>query len=280
MVQAMLTRVLTAFIGIPLALVLVWWPGGHPFSAAGVFLSLLATYELTRLLKGRAGLMAWLAPLLPLLAWILSAIHPKWWPTAEWVSALFGVALVATFANVVVTASRKGIPPIERFRRSLFVLAYAGALYAFVVLIRMLDHPSWPEPNSYGQNIMFILLAAVWAGDSGAYFIGRRFGRRTLAPTISPAKTVEGAIANLLFSMLIPTAVGSWLGIMPLLAIGIGAVVGLAGQVGDLFESVLKRSSGAKDSGALLPGHGGVLDRFDSLTFSAPLVYLLAVLAQ
>lgn len=116
-------------------------------------------------------------------------------------------------------------------------------------------------------------LALVWAADSGAYFAGRRFGRRKLAPTISPNKTVEGAIGGIIAGMIVALAFGALAGAgwaqMPALAL-VALVAVLASIVGDLTESLLKRQAGVKDSGALIPGHGGVLDRVDGVLAALP----------
>lgn len=134
--------------------------------------------------------------------------------------------------------------------------------------------------HDYAPGLVLYLIALVAAADSGAYFVGRRFGRSKLAPEISPGKTREGLFGALLGAILV-ALVGAWLfGLseMDALVFGLlGVVVALVSVAGDLQESVLKREAGAKDSGALLPGHGGILDRVDSLTAAAP-VFLLGLL--
>ena len=117
-----------------------------------------------------------------------------------------------------------------------------------------------------------------WIGESAAYLVGSALGRHRLAPVISPRKTVEGAVTQLLTSVVASLALASW----PLpewppgAALGAGALLGVVGQVGDLAESVIKRSVGAKDTGSLIPGHGGALDRLDSLLFNAPALFYFA----
>ncbi|MBN2909359.1 phosphatidate cytidylyltransferase [Polycladomyces sp. WAk] len=115
-----------------------------------------------------------------------------------------------------------------------------------------------------------LILLITWTNDSGAYFVGKRFGRRSLWPAISPNKTVEGSIGGIMFSVLMGVVAGWILPIEtePLALLGISLLVAVTGQLGDLVESAWKRTTGVKDSGMLLPGHGGVLDRFDSLLFS------------
>jgi len=129
---------------------------------------------------------------------------------------------------------------------------------------------------TYGGEMLLYLLSLVWVADIGAYFSGRRFGRNKLAPAISPGKTREGVIggvaANLLWILLVYQLSAGWgIALLPFLLIGFAT--SLISVVGDLFESVLKREAGVKDSGKLLPGHGGVLDRVDSL-IAAALIYI------
>jgi phosphatidate cytidylyltransferase len=124
------------------------------------------------------------------------------------------------------------------------------------------------------SDVVLTLLAVVWVGDSAAYFGGRALGRHKLAPEISPNKTVEGSVAGLMGSVAAGIAMGTWLlGLSAAFMAGISLVAGIAGQIGDLAESALKRSAGVKDSSTLLPGHGGMLDRLDSLMFAAPVFY-------
>ena len=133
--------------------------------------------------------------------------------------------------------------------------------------------PAAAAIDASGHRWLLAALALVWAADSGAYFAGRRFGRRKLAPTISPNKTIEGAIGGLVAGLAVALAFGAFAGAtvaqLPLLALVAAATV-LASIVGDLVESLLKRQAGAKDSGTLIPGHGGVLDRIDGVLAALP----------
>jgi len=118
---------------------------------------------------------------------------------------------------------------------------------------------------------VFLTMALAWGSDTSAYFVGRKFGKTKLAPRISPKKTLEGSAGGLAASVLGALAMSSFLpGLSPIDAIALGILAGAAGQAGDLLVSVLKRSSGVKDSGGILPGHGGILDRVDALAFTAP----------
>lgn len=127
-----------------------------------------------------------------------------------------------------------------------------------------------------GRTLLLLALATVWAADVGAFFAGRRFGRVKLAPRVSPGKTWEGVIGGLLCAALTAAAGAAWLGHAAGPAIAVGVSVAALSVVGDLTVSMFKRNSGLKDSGNLFPGHGGVLDRVDSVTAAAPLFVLLA----
>jgi len=118
-------------------------------------------------------------------------------------------------------------------------------------------------------------IVPLWGGDTAGIFVGKAFGRRLLAPKISPKKTVEGAIANLFACPLVSIPLGLAIGLSWEAGAACGLAAGTFGQLGDLFESYVKRQAGVKDSGSLLPGHGGLLDRVDSLLFTAPIVFAI-----
>ncbi len=175
---------------------------------------------------------------------------------------------------VMVMAMRRDLAgAFDRVGRLVLGLVYPALLLAWVPLLRRLS------PDEYGRNVVFLLLACIWLGDTGAYFAGRTFGRHRLAPRLSPKKTWEGVVgglaasvaAALVFTWALAPPWNAWQ------AAGIGAVVCTAGIVGDLAESMLKRAVGVKDSGTFLPGHGGALDRIDSVLFGAPALYFLLV---
>jgi phosphatidate cytidylyltransferase len=129
---------------------------------------------------------------------------------------------------------------------------------------------------SIGMAWVLAVVLSTWAGDSAAYLAGRAFGRHRLAPVVSPGKTVEGSISGLLAAMIVSAAVFQTSGVLPAWTGAIvGAVIGVCGQLGDLSESFLKRQSGVKDSGDLIPGHGGMLDRVDALLFAFPVTLLM-----
>lgn len=146
-----------------------------------------------------------------------------------------------------------------------------GALYLGLALGYMVRLRSMPQ----GDMLIFFLFLVTWAGDTGAYYAGTLFGRHKLAPRISPKKSVEGLVGGLALAVLVAVAAKLWfLGSLTAMdCLMLGVALTAAGLAGDLAESALKRSAGAKDSGGLIPGHGGMLDRLDSLLFTAPAFY-------
>jgi phosphatidate cytidylyltransferase len=133
----------------------------------------------------------------------------------------------------------------------------------------------FPGPFGDGRAVILLLMMVIVISDSAQYYTGRAFGRRKLSPAISPKKTVEGAIGGVVFGTLTMTVGGLYVFRSPLWTLAlVGAALSLLGIVGDLFESLLKRSAGVKDSSNLIPGHGGVLDRIDSWLFAAPVYYV------
>lgn len=189
---------------------------------------------------------------------------------------LAGAAAAALVVAVLAVPVGRGKPAgaLGDAGASLFAFAYVPGLLAFLMLLRQ-------QPA--GVRLLLLLFFTIWAADIAAYFAGRAFGRRRLAPAISPGKTVEGAVAG--FAAGIVTAVVCARFVFP--ETGLGWLGGLAagvaltggGLVGDLAESALKRDAGVKDAGSLLPGHGGVLDRLDAVMFGAPLFYAVVRVA-
>ena len=165
------------------------------------------------------------------------------------------------------------LPPLAEIPRRIgwlcLGLFYLPMLFGYLVLLR--QHP-------YGREWIFLTLLVIMGCDTFAYFVGSNFGKRKLYPAVSPNKSVEGGIGGVLGSILaVFICRVSFLPAIGILdAVGIGLLLGVVGQLGDLFESLLKRACGVKDSGQMIPGHGGLLDRLDSLLFAFPFVYYIA----
>ena len=170
--------------------------------------------------------------------------------------------------------------PLSASAITLFGILYTGVMLSFGYLLRY--HQYTGADRASGASLVALPMILTWASDTGAYFVGRAMGRHKLIPKVSPGKTVEGAVGGMVLSMLV-----SWLyvefvlrrygqlGMLPINALLFGAAISLAAQVGDLAESLLKREAGVKDSSRIIPGHGGILDRFDSLLFVLPVAYVL-----
>lgn len=175
---------------------------------------------------------------------------------------------------------------IKNLALALFSMTYIGLLLSFVIQLRLAESES-DSPGAEGIIALASLIVVVKLGDTGAYTVGRLIGRHKMAPVLSPSKTIEGAMGGLVFSCL-----GAWLALVPLAnamvkdwhpvpwwsLVVYGLVVGAAGMMGDLAESLLKRDMGRKDSSAWLPGFGGVLDLLDSILFAAPVAYICWVM--
>lgn len=164
-------------------------------------------------------------------------------------------------------------PTTEPVAATLFCFTYVSWLIGHAVLLR--DRPD-------GPLLVLFLVGVTWAGESAAYVAGNAIGRHKLAPSISPAKTVEGAVAQVVVSIAVALALQP--GLLPTWsvprALSAGLLLGIVGQVGDLAESAIKRSVGTKDTSGLIPGHGGVLDRLDSLLFNVPVFFYYVVLGE
>lgn len=154
-------------------------------------------------------------------------------------------------------------------------LTNIGALYLYPTLSFYLIPPLLGAQDHWRPEILYATFFLIWANDTFAYLIGRGFGKRKLAPQISPNKTIEGLAGGLIFMLVLAANLHRIFPQQNMLTwLGFGVLIGLTGNTGDLFESWLKRRRGVKDSGTLLPGHGGVLDRLDSFIFSVPFIYV------
>ena len=248
-------RVLTAVAAIPLVVLITLLAPRWFFAVAAGMAAALATEEFFGLAQkkgiGRPG------------RWFLGSSLVV---TASFLDGPLTAMFAATLsALALLTAAIFSLPVETALGR--VAVGLSGMLYCSVSLGFLVLMP--PERT-------LLLFAIIWVGDAAAYYVGRALGQHLLAPKVSPKKTVEGAVAGMIGSLAVGTLAAVWVFHEPWMRlVGISAVTGVAGQLGDLAESVLKRSAGVKDSSSILPGHGGILDRLDSLLFAAPVFYWL-----
>lgn len=265
--ETLSTRVLTSVVGFAIVSVIVWI-GWWAMLPALVFLSVMGLYEYIRMLD-RNDIDVRRASLGVFGAALIVASLPMWpqtpWPGGSWREVVMTVAVAYLLVMEVV---RPGERPLERIVYSVFGLLYIPWLLGYFLLLRY-------SPDASAGLLYFALpLLATFAADIGGFFGGYHFGRRKLAPEVSPAKTVEGAIGGLLASFLLVLVISSLTRWSPLESLLYAVLVASASQLGDLAESLIKRALKTKDSGTSLPGHGGFLDRIDSLLFAVPATYL------
>lgn len=249
-------RVLTALIAIPLVILVVYF-GGPLFLAVALLLALLSMRELEIACR-RAGL-----PLEPLVAYpalLLIMFSAPRTGTDQYAPAALVLMLLAWAALRYKSAVR---PTLLSVALTLLAICYIG-LFAYLPLVRGI--------KENGFSLMWLTLLAVWGGDTAAYYAGRAFGRRKLTP-LSPGKTVEGAITGFVATVIICLLVAWRAHLAARHGIALGILIGITAPLGDLAESFWKRELQVKDLGRILPGHGGVLDRCDSLLFAAAVVY-------
>lgn len=278
-------RILVAICGIPLALAAVYF-GGWALAAMLACVAAVAAREFYNLSSDPAGRpFGWLGIPASVLLVVVAALEPDFRRWSDHAFVLLLLIGLVSFAAAVFD---------KRVERALLSAAatvsgalYTGGTLSFGLFIRSLPdvRGTFPAQPAEGFTLLLLPVLVTWAGDTCAYFAGRKLGRRRLAPHISPGKTVEGGVAGLLGAVAMGLALGLLLDdnpnfpIAPATAALIGLLLGIAGQLGDLAESRLKREAGVKDSGSILPGHGGMLDRFDALFFTIPLAYGLIVVS-
>lgn len=266
------TRVLSAAALVPVVLI-IWWIGLPWLGLLVLGVAALAARE-TFALLGQAGYVN--DPLLGTAATLI-VVAGMWLFADRGDVPVFFVALAVLVAAVAAFLRPDPFAGLQAWVATAFGALYV-ALLGFLLLI-LEDAATLPLGAPLGGWLdggriwLLIAVLAVWSFDSGAYLVGRRYGRRHFAPHISPGKTLEGVAGGLAAATIVSLVLLVLAGQNPLAALLFGPLVGLAGQAGDLAESMLKRAAGAKDSGALIPGHGGMLDRVDSILFAAPAAY-------
>lgn len=243
-------------MGIPL-IILAVWQGGIVYSLLILLAMVIALFELNKMfsiIKIASPLWFMLLGLFVLFA---AAVYGG---VLLYLYGIFFVIFVFLLSGVFFYP---GLGP-EKLAGGLFGVLYISMLLFLYFLGSMEDGRYW----------IFLVLAGTWTGDIMAYIVGKKFGRKKIAPLLSPGKTIEGALAGIIGSILILLILNQYFILTTAPAVLVlGLLLGIAGICGDLFESSIKRTSGTKDSGSLIPGHGGIMDRIDSLFFIAPTAY-------
>lgn len=247
---------LSAIIGIPLLVAAVYFGGLYLLTVVAA-LMFLGAREFSRIVEG----MDLRAPVFLLLPGCAILMVFTYFNRQEFPGSAVALVLIIYLLAVVILFPR--FTPVDA-AVSLMGTFYLG-LILYVYLLSTIDR---------GWLWLIFMLICTWSTDTAAYFVGRKWGKRRLAPVLSPGKTVEGAAGGILGSIAASALIVLIHTELPFIQVMVlGLLVGLAAQAGDLFESAIKRQAGIKDAGRLIPGHGGVLDRFDSMLFTAPLVY-------
>jgi phosphatidate cytidylyltransferase len=268
-------RAIGAAVLVPVLLVVLAF-GGIVFAAFVAIITLIAALEVFRLFRsaGSAPFSA-LGIALALLV-VLDAAFPKVFEGSGMLLAAVGIVLIAV-ASFTKIDPRDGV---QSWMATVFGALYVSLL-AFLIRLGSAapDVPSTAPLGALGaeRGWVLLLILAVWSYDTGAFLVGKNFGRHKFLTHISPSKTIEGLVGGVVASTIV-VAVMLWaLGEDPRHALLLGPLTALAAQAGDLAESVIKRAAGVKDSGTLIPGHGGMLDRVDSFLFAAPVMTLYVV---
>lgn len=268
----MITRIVSGIVGIGISAYVIQ-EGGTLFAAAAGVLALLAWIEFTRAFSYRGGNPTLFTGVLGIGGILYGAFLGRLdmvllTVTASTLLALLSCVLLRGDVSVPdVCASAAGI-------------CYIGLPFAHLVLLRQMSGGIYVTPVGVfdlGTAMVWVMFIGTWASDSFAYFAGRSFGAHRLAPAISPNKTVEGFLGGLVGTTAVTAGLGYVLHFPLEYMAGLGCAIAVLATLGDLVESMMKRHTGIKDSGAIIPGHGGVWDRFDSLLFTAPLVYYYTI---
>ena len=265
----MLTRIITGIVGIALAAFIIM-QGGWLYAVFAILLSFAAWHEyasafdhLGKPLARLAGIVA--VSLFGTAAWL--------WGSA-WFIAIATFAVLLVFTEAVF---RHRTFAVDQACFSIAGIVYVGFCFAHLILLRFMAPDvvlATPVGDmTLGCAFLWVMFLGTWSSDTFAYFAGSFFGKHKMCPAVSPKKTVEGFLGGLVGTTAVVAALGCALDFsVPLMAL-LGVLLAITATVGDLAESIIKRYTGVKDSGRLIPGHGGVLDRFDSVMFTAPFVY-------
>lgn len=265
----LLTRIISAIIGIILASFVIM-KGGFIYAAFAILLSFAAWYEYVSAFE-RVG-----KPLSRLVGFVSISLLG----TAAWLWDSVWLVAILTFVALLVLMQavfcRQNFD-VDQACFSITGIFYIGLGFSHLIMLRFFAQDiivATPVGDmTFGCVFLWIMFLGTWSSDTFAYFVGSLLGKHTLYPAISPKKTLEGFLGSLIGTTAVVAALAKVLSLSVPLSALLGALIALMATAGDLLESVIKRYTGIKDSGRLIPGHGGVLDRFDSAMVTAPLVY-------
>ncbi|MFP4016137.1 MAG: phosphatidate cytidylyltransferase [Halanaerobiales bacterium] len=260
-------RVISAIVGIILLILFIFW-GSIPFAILVMAIAIIASFEYDRLLPLDYNNNKILLSFFSIIIILYTYLNSK--GIIDLSSGLFfTVTLFTLFVYHIFRMDTNSF--LERLGYNLIGIVYIAGGLIFFILLR--DFNIQPFTNTAA---LWLALLATWAEDTGAYFIGIKFGKNKLSD-ISPKKSVEGAIGGIVFTIIVIAIYTYILGAFSYYWIVYSIFAAIIAMIGDLFESSIKRYAGVKDSGTIIPGHGGVLDRFDSLLFSIPFTYFFLV---
>lgn len=258
-------RVASAVVGIPIIIYVIWLGGAWYASLIGL-IAILGIHEYIKMLD----LKSWILQIYSYVA-VIALIASIYFEQLIITFALIWLIFLITALHLLFGFKSTGIAELTSVFWGLF---YVGGLLSYLVSIRVY----------FNYKFTILIFVVIWLNDTAAYFIGKKWGKNKLSPTVSPNKTVEGALGGLLvplaFVLILHPVIGTHypltLGWTIIFTVGISIIA----QVGDLVESAIKRKLSTKDSGGIIPGHGGILDRFDGILFAAPFAHYFLLVAQ
>ncbi|KUK56392.1 MAG: Phosphatidate cytidylyltransferase [Atribacteria bacterium 34_128] len=254
-------RTATTIIGVFLAFLTIFWEE-FPFFIVVIIIAFLGLKELYSIAHKRGYRPSYILGGILTLYFIIITVYDIYCLNYYIENIIITFFIILTFIFQLFKKDYSKV--LSEISITFFVSIYLGYLFSFILKIKDL-------PN--GNYYLISLLIIAWGNDVGAYLIGTKFGKNKMFPQISPKKTIEGSMGGIAFSIASTFALKNWLNLTFNELIFLGLIIAIMAQIGDLFESVLKRGSGVKDSGTLIPGQGGILDCFDSLIFAAPVFY-------
>ncbi|MFW6030167.1 MAG: phosphatidate cytidylyltransferase [Halanaerobiales bacterium] len=255
-------RVISAILGIIFLIIMVLW-GSLPFFGLVIIAALIAIYEYNKILEMKSNNQLLLS-VFTLFILMITFLNIKEAISFPWPFLILSILFLLALYHILKTDQQDFL---SVFGYNIIGILYIAGGLSFFILLREFSIAPFDSTKA-----LWLVLLATWAGDTGAYFIGNKFGKTSLSAK-SPNKSVEGAIGGILFAMLVVSIYTTILGAFSSYWLLYALIIAVIAMIGDLFESSIKRFANVKDSANLIPGHGGILDRIDSLIFSAPFTY-------